>query len=128
MSTSLKTPLARVRGLGSAKAGTDHFWHQRLSAIANVPLAIGFVILLALTIGKPYEAQVATLSNPLAAILVLLFVVVGAWHMRLGMQVIIEDYVPNEGRRIAALVLNTFFAAVVSVASVYAVLKIGFGA
>ena len=128
MSTSLKTPLARVRGLGSAKAGTDHFWHQRLSAIANVPLAIGFVILLALTIGKPHEQQVATLSNPLAAILVLLFVVVGAWHMRLGMQVIIEDYVPNEGRRIALLVLNTFFAAIVSVASVYAVLKIGFGA
>jgi succinate dehydrogenase / fumarate reductase, membrane anchor subunit len=128
MSQSLKTPLGKVRGLGSAKSGTDHFWMQRLTAIANVPLAVAFVIILALTVGKPHAAQAATLANPIVAILVLLFVVAGVWHMRLGMQVVIEDYVPNEGRRIAFIVINTFVAAVVAVASIYAVFKISFGA
>lgn len=127
MSSSLKTPLGRVRGLGSAKAGTEHFWQQRLTAIALIPLAVAFAIVFAFTAGQPHAAQAGVIANPIVGVLLLLFVLSGVWHMRLGMQVIIEDYVPNEGRRIALIVLNAFVAAVIAAASVYAILKIGFG-
>ena len=125
--SSMRTPLARVRGLGSAKSGTGHFWLQRVTAVANVLLTLAFLCVVISLIGKPYAAAVATLANPLVAILMLLFVISGAVHMRLGMQVIIEDYVQSEGAKVLAVMGNTFFAIAIGAASVYAVLKLSFG-
>lgn len=125
--SSLRTPLARVRGLGSAKSGTGHFWLQRLTAVANVVLALAFLCVVISLTGKPYAAAVATLGNPFVAILMLLFVISGAVHMRLGMQVIIEDYVHSEGLKIAAVMANTFFAIAVGAACAFALLKLSFG-
>ena len=125
--SSMRTPLGRVRGLGSAKSGTGHFWLQRVTAVANVLLTLAFLCVVISLIGKPYAVAVATLANPLVAILMLLFILSACIHMRLGMQVIIEDYVTNEGLKILAVMGNTFFAIVVGAASVYAVLKLSFG-
>ncbi|KUL92875.1 succinate dehydrogenase [Bosea sp. WAO] len=125
--SSMRTPLARVRGLGSAKSGTGHFWLQRVTAVANVLLTVAFLLVVISLIGKPYPAAVATLANPLVAILMLLFVVSGAVHMRLGMQVIIEDYIHSEGLKILAVMANTFFAIAVGAACAFALLKLSFG-
>ncbi|MCA0424688.1 MAG: succinate dehydrogenase, hydrophobic membrane anchor protein [Proteobacteria bacterium] len=124
---SLATQLSRVKGLGSAKSGTKHFWHQRVSAVALVPLTILFVILLISLAGADYATAVKTLKNPFVAILMLCFVLAGVYHMRLGMQVIIEDYIHTEGTKLFVLMLNTFFAALMGLSAVYALLKISLG-
>jgi succinate dehydrogenase / fumarate reductase membrane anchor subunit len=123
----MRTPMGKVRGLGSAKSGTDHFFRQRLTALANVPLAIAFVIIVASLQGADHARMVATMSHPLVALLLILFLLSGVVHMRLGMQVIIEDYVHSEGRKLALLMLNTFFAIAIGAACVFAVLKMSFG-
>jgi len=123
-----RTPLARVRGLGSAHEGAQHFWRQRLTAIANLFL-VSFLIWLLMTLaGADYATTKATLAKPQVAIPLLLLVLSGLVHMRLGMQTIIEDYVHSEGRKILALMLNSFFALVVGLICVFAVLKLSFGA
>lgn len=124
---SMKTPMKKVRGLGSAKSGTDHFWKQRLTAMANVVLALALVALLACAGSKDPVAMRALLAQPLVSLLLVLFIISGVIHMRLGMQVIIEDYVPHEGPKVLYLALNTFFAVLVAVASLFAVLKLSFG-
>jgi succinate dehydrogenase / fumarate reductase, membrane anchor subunit len=123
---SMRTSISKVRGLGSAKSGTDHFFKQRMTALANVPLAIAFVIILTMLLGVPHATFVATMKNPLVALLLLLFVVSGVIHMKLGMQVIIEDYIHAEGQKIAMLIGNTFFAIVIGAACSFAVLKMAF--
>jgi succinate dehydrogenase / fumarate reductase, membrane anchor subunit len=124
--STMRTPMAKVRGLGSARSGTEHFFRQRVTALANVPLAIAFVIILTMLLGVPHGTFVATVKSPLVALVLLLFVVSGTIHMRLGMQVIIEDYVHEEGRKIALLIANTFFAIVIGAACIFAVLKMAF--
>jgi len=123
-----RTPLARVRGLGSAREGTEHFLRQRLTAIANLFL-VSFAILIVVRLaGADYLTVKRTLAEPQNTIALLLLILSGAVHMRLGMQSIIEDYVHTEGYKVLALLGNTFFAAAVGLTSAYAVLKLSFGA
>lgn len=124
---SIRTPVKGVRGLGSAKSGTEHFWRQRLTAVALVPLAFAFIAIVICAATRDYEGARALVSHPLTAILLLLFVVTGAVHGKLGVQVVIEDYIHHEGLKVAAVIANILFAAVVAVAAVFAVLKISFG-
>jgi succinate dehydrogenase / fumarate reductase, membrane anchor subunit len=125
--TEHRTPLARVRGLGSAKTGTAHFWHQRLTAVANVPLTIAFVLIVFALLGRNHAAAQQILGTPLVAIVMLLFIGSITYHMRIGMQVIIEDYVHEETAKLALIMLNTFFAVAVALASAYAIFKLSFG-
>jgi succinate dehydrogenase / fumarate reductase membrane anchor subunit len=123
---SIKTPYKRVAGLGSAKEGTGHFWHQRLTAVANIPLTLFFIGLLVSLNGASYDETRAVLANPLVAIILLLFIGSGIYHMRLGLQIVIEDYVHGEGARVVALMANTFFALAMGAACVFAILKLAF--
>ncbi len=122
---SMRTPLARVRGLGSAKSGTAHFWHQRLTGLANIVLAIGLIVIVLTLIGKPYAEAITFLSHTLVSLILLAGVTSAAIHMRIGMQVIIEDYVHGEGLKFLALAANTFFAFAIVLSAVYAILKFG---
>ena len=123
----LRTPLARVRGLGSARSGTEHFWRQRLTAVANVPLTIAFVLIVVSLLGRNHAAAQQILGSPLVAIVMLLFIGSVTYHMRLGMQVIIEDYVHGEIAKLALLMANTFFTIAVALAAAYAIFKLSFG-
>ena len=124
---SMRTPLRQVRGLGSAKSGTEHFWHQRLTAMANIPLTIGFVVVVASLMGRNHAAVVQILGSPFVAVLMLLFILSATLHMRIGMQVIIEDYVHDDFAKFTLLIANTFFAVVVALTSAFAILKLSFG-
>ena len=123
----MRTPLGRVRGLGSAKEGTEHFWRQRLTAVANVPLTIAFVFIVVALLGRNHAAVVQILGSPLVAVIMLLFIMSVTMHMRIGMQVIIEDYVHDENWKLVILMLNTFFSFAVGLAAVFAILKLSFG-
>jgi succinate dehydrogenase / fumarate reductase membrane anchor subunit len=123
----MSTPLGRVRGLGAAKSGTTEFWRQRLTAVANVPLSIAFVLIVVSLLGRNHAAAAQILGSPLVAIVMLLFIVSITTHMRIGMQVVIEDYVHDEPAKLILLMLNTFFTFAVALASAYGILKLSFG-
>jgi len=126
-SASMKTPLARARGYGSARSGTQHFWHQRLTSVAGIPLTIAFIVIVIALLGRSHATAVQTLGSPLVAIVMLLFIITTVYHMCLGMQEIIVDYVHDELMKYVALMANTFFGFVVGLASAYAILKLSFG-
>jgi succinate dehydrogenase / fumarate reductase, membrane anchor subunit len=123
----IRTPLARARGLGSAKSGTGTFWHQRVTAIANIPLTIAAVFIVITLLGRNQPAAAQTLGSPTVAIIMVLFIVSITAHMRIGMQVIIEDYVHEHLAKVTLIVANSFFAVAVGLVSAYGVLKLSFG-
>jgi len=123
----MRTPLSKARGLGSAREGTMHFWRQRVTAVSNIVLVIYVLLVLVKYAGSDYVTVRAALRNPLVAIPLLLLVVSGIIHMRLGMQTIIEDYIHSEGRKIAALMASTFFAIVIGLTCAYSVMRIALG-
>jgi succinate dehydrogenase / fumarate reductase, membrane anchor subunit len=127
MSDSLRTPLGRVRGHGAAKAGTGHFISQRVSAIALAILAPWFVISAAVSLPFGYEAARAWVAQPLVAAPLALLVLVGFYHMRLGMAVVIEDYIHKPVAKTVLLLGNLFLSVALSVTAVFCILQISFG-
>jgi succinate dehydrogenase / fumarate reductase, membrane anchor subunit len=124
----IQTPLARVRGLGSARDGTGHFWQIRVTAIGALLLTpILLAVLVSLT-GADHATVKRVIGHPAVAVVLLLMLAATLQHMRLGMQVIIEDYVHSEGSKLLLLMLNTFFTVLVGAACAFAVLKLSLGA
>src|SRR6187455_1154386 len=118
----IRTPMGRVRGLGSARSGTKHFWQERVTSVAAIPLTIAFFVIVASLLGRNHAAVVQVLGSPLVAILLLLFIFNSTYHMWLGMQVIIEDYVHDDLWKLTSLMANTFFCVLTAMVSVYALL------
>jgi succinate dehydrogenase / fumarate reductase membrane anchor subunit len=122
----MATPLKRVRGLGAAHGGTETFWRQRMTAIANIPLVLFLILSIVTHIGAGYDQVRAYLAQPIVVLLLLALVISAAIHMRIGLKEIIEDYV-HGGAKMVAILLATFFAAGIGLACVVAILKIGLG-
>jgi succinate dehydrogenase / fumarate reductase membrane anchor subunit len=122
----MATPLKRVRGLGAAHHGTETFWRQRVTAVANVPLVIFLILAIVTHIGASYEEMRAFIARPIVALAFAALILSAAIHMRIGLKEIIEDYV-HGGARIVAILLATFFAACVGLASLLAIVKISLG-
>lgn len=123
----MRTPRRRVSGLGSARSGTGHFWLQRVTAISNLLLILISIPLVISVAGDGHEALVTLLRNPLAAVVLVLALFSITTHMRLGMQIVIEDYVHAEGSKVLALIANSFFTIAVFAVGAFAILKISFG-
>lgn len=124
---NMRTPLRRVQGLGPAHHGTEHFWLQRVTAVANIVLLVVLIGLAIDLVGRSHATVISALSRPVNAVLVIAAMISVCVHMRIGMQVVIEDYVHSKARKIALLLLNSFFCAAIALASIWAVLKISFG-
>ena len=123
----MRTPMRRVRGLGAARSGTGQFWHQRVTSVAAIPLTLGLLLIITSLLGRSHAAVVQILGSPIVAIIMLLFIINAAYHMWIGMQEIILDYVHEDGRKFLTLLANTFFCFLVGVACVFAILKLSFG-
>jgi len=126
-SPSMRTPLARVRSLGSSHSGTSDFWRQRLTAVAMVLLIVPVIVVVLMLFGSNQAGAKQIFSSLPIAIIMLLFIVASAWHMKIGMQVVIEDYVHNEKIKLASVMANNFFCIAVALASIYAILKMSSG-
>jgi succinate dehydrogenase / fumarate reductase membrane anchor subunit len=124
---SFRTPMSRARGFGSAKDGTGHWWQQRLTSIALIPLTVWFVASIVSLTGAGHVEVAAWIGAPLPATFLILLIVVSFHHAQLGLQVVIEDYVHSEGMKFAAVIFVKFAAAVLGLLAVLAVLKIAFG-
>lgn len=125
--TDMKTPLAKVRGLGSAKDGTHHWLSHRVTAIANIPLVVFFVVSFVGNAGKGHAEWVAWLKQPIVSVLMILFVANMVYHMRLGLQVLIEDYVHDHGTKFASMIALTFACVLIAALSIFSILRIAFG-
>ena len=123
----MRTAMRRVRGLGPAHTGTGHFWHQRVTSVAGIPLTIALIIIIIALMGRSHAAVVQILGSPLVAIVMLLFIINTAYHMWIGMQEIILDYVHEDKTKLLCLMANTFFVFAVGFASAFAILKLSFG-
>jgi succinate dehydrogenase / fumarate reductase, membrane anchor subunit len=124
---NMRTPMRRVRGLGPARTGTEEFWLQRMTAIAGIPLTLAGLFLVISLTGRSYPAVKQILGSPLVAVLMILFVLSSVVHMKIGVQVVIEDYIYDKNQKFTLLILNTFFAWAIGLACVFAILKISFG-
>jgi succinate dehydrogenase / fumarate reductase membrane anchor subunit len=124
---NMRTPMRRVRGLGSARTGTGEFWLQRMTAIASIPLTLAGLFLVISLTGRSYPAVKQILGSPLVAVLMILFVLTSVIHMKIGVQVVIEDYIYEKNQKFTLVILNTFFAWAIGLACVFAILKISFG-
>jgi len=125
--SDLRTPLARARGLGSARYGVHHWWAQRLTAIALIPLVVWFAISLVMLSGADYDVARAWIGSPLVMVLLILTIVIGLHHGQLGLQVVIEDYIHGDGWKLAFIVMVRFIAVIFGLAATVAILRIGFG-
>jgi succinate dehydrogenase / fumarate reductase membrane anchor subunit len=123
---SMQTPLGRVRGLGSAKNGTHHWWMQRITAVALVPLTLWFVYSILSLLGAGHAAAEAWLASPVNAVLMVLLIIATFHHLQLGLQVVIEDYIHGEGAKIAAIVIIKLASFALAVTGAFAVLKVAF--
>lgn len=124
---SLRTPLARVKGAGSAGEGTHHFWHQRLTALALLPLVIWFCFSLASLRSLDYADVLAWLSSPFQAVLMICTMIAVFYHAALGLQVVLEDYVADRAVRTAAIIAVKLFCVLLAVTGIFSVLKIAIG-
>src|SRR5215467_13740560 len=124
---SMRTPLGRVRNLGSSHSGTTDFWRQRLTAVAMTLLIVPVVIIILMLIGSNQAGAKLILGSLPIAVILVLFIIASAWHMKIGMQVVIEDYVHNEKLKLACIMANNFFSFAVALASAYALLKLSSG-
>jgi succinate dehydrogenase / fumarate reductase membrane anchor subunit len=124
---SMRTPLGRVRNLGASHSGTTDFWRQRLTAVAMTLLMLPVVVVVMMLLGRNQAGAAQILGSLPVAVILLLFIIASAWHMKIGMQVVIEDYVHSERLKIAAIMANNFFAMAVALSSIYAILKLSSG-
>lgn len=127
MNSDLRTPLSRARGLGSAKDGLHHWWAQRLTAVALVPLVVWFAVSLVMLSGADQAIVRAWIGSPVVMVLLILTIGIGLHHGQLGMQVVIEDYIHGDGLKLALIVAIKFVAVFSGLAAVVAILRIGFG-
>jgi succinate dehydrogenase / fumarate reductase membrane anchor subunit len=123
----MRTAARRVRGLGPARSGTQDFWHQRVTSVAGIPLTIALIVIVVSLLGRSHAAAVQILGSPIVAIILLLFILNSAYHMWIGMQEIILDYLHADKFKFLSLMANTFFVIAVGLASAFAILKLSFG-
>jgi succinate dehydrogenase / fumarate reductase membrane anchor subunit len=124
---SMRTPLGRVRNLGSSHSGTKDFWRQRLTAVAMIVLIVPVIVVVMMLLGRNQAGAAQILGSPLIAIIMLLFIIASVWHMKIGMQVIIEDYVHDEKLKLVSIMANNFFSVAVALAAAYAIFKLSSG-
>jgi succinate dehydrogenase / fumarate reductase membrane anchor subunit len=124
---SMRTPLARVRSLGASHSGTGDFWRQRVTAVAMTLLIVPVIVVVMMLLGRNQAGAAQVLGSPLVAVILLLFIIASAWHMKIGMQVVIEDYVHSEKLKLATVMANNFFSIAVALVSIYAILKLSSG-
>jgi succinate dehydrogenase / fumarate reductase membrane anchor subunit len=124
---SMRTPLGRVRNLGAAHSGTSDFWRQRITGVAMTLLMIPVLVIVMMLLGRNQAGAAQILGSLPIAVILLLFIFASAWHMKIGMQVVIEDYVHNEKLKLVSIMLNNFFSIAVALASTYAILKLSSG-
>jgi succinate dehydrogenase / fumarate reductase, membrane anchor subunit len=126
-SPSMRTPLGRVRNLGASHSGTSDFWRQRLTAVAMTLLIVPVLVIVLMLLGRNQAGAAQILGSLPIAVILLLFIIASTWHMKIGMQVVVEDYVHNEKVKLAAIMANNFFCFAVALASIYAILKLSSG-
>jgi succinate dehydrogenase / fumarate reductase membrane anchor subunit len=124
---SMRTPLGRVRNLGASHSGTGDFWRQRLTAVAMTILIIPVLVIIMMLIGRNQAGAAQIIGSLPIAVILILFIIASAWHMKIGMQVVLEDYVHGETLKLVLIMANNFFAFAVALASIYAILKLSSG-